>query len=200
MLLKLVPLSVAVGAFAATPDELWKKAEAEVQQVEKRFADIKSHAQDVGAGLEEAKEQALESARPSLKQGSVPETVSTSAKSAFAQLSDSSFLEIPESLAKFPKVAEDLEQLKEAEAVYNAKMKALHEQDDALLALANKDFEDSSKAAGMIGNLRRQHERRHGASSFIETGALPDAFQRVLKAEADLEAANDKLAREFHLV
>jgi hypothetical protein len=216
MLFRLASLGILCNCVVASVDETWKKADAAIEQVQKKFADIKEHAQEVEKSIEEDKKE--EATRVSQSEEEVKRSkaieiesekvLEENAKkalvkqkeidSSFLQLPESSFMELPDSLEKFPKVAEDMERLKEAEKVYNQKMKALHQQDDELLAMANKDFEDSRKSAELIGNLRAQHRKE--ATSFVQKDDdLPAAFQRILQAEADLQKVNQQIARDFNL-
>lgn len=215
MLFRLASLAVLSNCVLASVDETWKKADAAIEQVQKKFADIKEHAQEVEKSIAEDKkmeatkvsESEAELKRSEAAVRESEKVLEENAKealvkqkeidSSFLQMPESSFMEIPDSLAKFPKVAEDMEKLKEAEKVYNDKMKALHQQDDELLAMANKDFEDSRKSAELMGNLRTQHRKE--ASSFIQKDDLPAAFQRILQAEADLQKVNQQIAHDFNL-
>ena len=213
-----IALSLALCVSSSTVAENWKKADAVLEGVQKKFADIKEHAKEVENGMigeEKREEESLTRSENQLKESAVAleesktklasekaaiENKKTELESSFLESSDSSFFEIPESFSRFPKVTEDLQKLKEAEKVYKDKMMLLHQKDDELLQMANKDFSDSHKAAGLIGHFRSENSKNlRRPSSFIEQDEMPAAFQRILKAEDALRAVNDKLARDFHL-
>ena len=212
-------LSLAVIGAGSTVEETWKKADDTLKKVEAKLVDVQEHANDVAAKLaEDAKEEekSVAASEEDVKRTSElakedEEQVKADTKtvankraeleSSFLQSADSSFLEIPEALAKFPKVAEDMKALHDAEQIYNDKMRILHQKDEELLAMANKDFSESRQAVALMGNLRSQQKpkRRKPVTSFVQKDEMPEAFQRILKAEADLQSVNAQIAKDFHL-
>jgi hypothetical protein len=238
-----IALSLALLSSASSVEDTWNKADIALYEVQKKFAEVKEHAKQVEEEVMEGSKKETESVAEAeskkeenamAAEESKAELESEKSKveaeiearkkdldSSFLEGMDSSFLEIPESFAKFPQVAEDLKQLKEAEQVYKDKMLLLHQKDDELLAMANKDFDESHKTAALMGSLRLLHEKKKNPSfmelneepsekqtetekpnlrsSFVQKDEMPVAFQRILKAEEALRAVNDKLAREFHL-
>lgn len=239
-----IALSLALFSSAGSVEDTWNKADIALNEVQKKFAEVKEHAKQVEEevmedskketeSVAEAESKTEESAMTAEESKAELESEKSKVEaeiearkkdldSSFLEGMDSSFLEIPESFAKFPQVAEDLKQLKEAEQVYKDKMSLLHQKDDELLQMANKDFEDSHKTAALMGSLRLLHEKKKKGSSFMEISEepsekktetekpnlrssfvqkdeMPAAFQRILKAEEALRAVNEKLARDFHL-
>ena len=214
-----IALSFVLSVSASVASEKWKKADAALEHIQRKFADIKEHAKEVEDGLLTDEKQegeslartetevhesavALEESKSKLEsEETALDNKKDAIEASFLESADSSLLEIPESFSKFPKVSDDLAKLKEAEKVYKDKMMLLHQKDDELLQMANKDFADSHKAAASIGHFRGSGNGRnvHSPSSFVQQDEMPVAFQRILKAEDALRAVNDKLARDFHL-
>jgi hypothetical protein len=213
-----IALSLARIGTASQVENTWQKAEAVLTQVKEKMSHVQEHAQEVAAELTTRKEEelqklneseaALKKTEASAAQGEMQAEEEAAAvekerdelESSFLQTGiDSSFLEIPPALAKFPKVSEDMKALHQAEEVYNEKMRILHQKDEELLAMANKDFSDSHQAVAMMGHLRSQQTKRKPVSSFVQKDEMPEAFKRILKAEEDLKAVAAGIARDFHL-
>lgn len=188
----------------SSAEETWKEADVALEGIAKRFAEVREHGDEALAQEQAEIEAANKSAKQAEEEAkSIAETMSE----ASSELDDakpveeaadvsSSFMEIPDSLAKFPKVAEDMKAMREAEQVFAEKMRALKARDNELMEMAQKNFAESRNVVKEIGNFRKT--RNSGSSSFLERAKLPPAFERILKAEADLKAVNDQLARDFN--
>ena len=208
MLFKVTSAFVLLACASASADETWRKADARMEAMRKSFAEVRDHAHKVvedeqrammaAEASEKKSEEALENSESDLEKSEAKLAQSKARVSTPTKMEESSFLEIPDSLSKYPKVAEDMKKVRDAERVYKDKMKALHEKDSELMALAKQDFADSKSALNLMGNLRTQRKHRASGSSFVETQELPPAFARILKAEAELKKVNDDLAKEFN--
>lgn len=185
----------------------WKEADKLIEQSQEKLAEVHEHANEAAAEEQQVADAArkamhdsadnlkvsideLEAAKAKLTSPSATEREPTS-------LGDSSFLELPESLAQFPGVADDMKKVRAAEKVYEEKMNLLHQKDDELLKMAQADFQEARDVGSMVGNLRSQTKSGHRGSSFLEKHS-GTPFQQVLDAEASLKAVNDKLAKEFN--
>ena len=208
MFFKLTSAFAVIACANSSAEETWMKADARMDAMRKSFAEIRDHAhkvvEDEQRAMAKAEADAAQSESELKKSESALVMNEEDLAKTEAKLSvpvkveeSSSFMEISDVLSKYPKVAEDMKQVREAERVYKEKMQALHDKDAELMSLAKKDFEDSKNAVHMMGNLRTQRKHR-GASSFVQMEELPPAFARVLKAEAELKKVNDDLAKEFN--
>ena len=208
MLLRLTSSAVLAATAIGSVAETWQKADATLEQTKEKFSVVHKHADAVAA--EEARilassKQALAASADELKRSadaykaSEDSLVAPPAATAVEPvLAESSFLEIPEGFAKFPGVADDMKKVREAERVYKEKMQKLHEKDDELMALARSSFQDSKSAASLVNTLRAETNHVRGSSSFLQTGKVNPAFERILKAEDALRAVNKQLAKDFN--
>ena len=205
-----VKYAVTVAVFTSciagsTVEETWKKADHIIEQSAERFAEVHKHADEAASEeqkIADSARQAMHDTADKLKE-SVDELESARAKLVLPDMknmpttiTDSSFMELPESFAQFPGVEEDMKKVREAEKVYQEKMNNLRAKDAELMNMAKADFQQGRDVVNMVGNLRSQ-TKTLGGSSFLQTqGSTP--FQKVLDAEASLKAVNDQLAKEFN--
>lgn len=183
-------------------EETWKRTDAALQDVNAKFTEVRKRADEAVAEekkvLKDAK-IAAEKSEQVLEHLGEPEKVSEENlrdlpvdKVKFEP--ESSFLEIPDDLKKFPGVEEDMKRAQEAERLFKEKMHNLHEKDEELMAFARTNFAASHNAVKQIGHLRAG-----GMSSFLQGYQLPPAFAKVREAQEELRKMNENLKKQFHL-
>ena len=208
MFIKLVTGFAVLLGVNASAQQTWEKADLTLEETKKKFAEVRKHSEEVA----EKEQEILEKTKRDLAESiSTADRAAAKLKAEEANISppiagdqkmptmDSSFLELPDVLAKLPGVAEDMKRVHQAEKVYQEKMRLLKEKDDELMALARGNYEDARKASSMVDTLRSQTSHIRGSSFMQKDDHMAPYFARILAAEEGLKAAGKKIAQDFNL-
>ena len=209
MIYRLATSVAFVSLMQCSVEDTWKRTDAALQEVNAKFAEVRKRADEVVSDEEKTLEDAKLAAKNSEEvlehlgepivdpEESVKKDELEMDKANFDNI-ESSFLELPDELKKFPGVAADMKRAQEAEHLFKEKMQALRSKDEELMKFARSNFANSHDSVKLIGHLRSRPHSNHG-SSFLEGYKLPPAFAKVKEAEEELRKVNEKLKVQFNL-